>query len=110
MTSGGVSGRRGVVGERRPMGQERRRVCYSGQVQGVGFRFTTRHLARGFDVAGYVRNLPDGRVELVAEGQTPDVDAFLSAVRAAMGDKVRHADEHREAVEGPSLSGFEIRS
>jgi len=50
------------------MHRERRRLYYSGHVQGVGFRYTCQSLARGFDVAGYVRNLPCGRVELVVEG------------------------------------------
>ncbi|MDR3633051.1 MAG: acylphosphatase [Isosphaeraceae bacterium] len=91
------------------MGLERRCVYYSGRVQGVGFRFTARHLARGFDVAGYVRNLPDGRVELVAEGDAADVGSFFASVRREMGDKVRDADESSEAVEVSQLSGFEIR-
>ena len=43
-----------------------RRVLYEGHVQGVGFRFATKNIARGFDVVGTVRNLPDGRVELEA--------------------------------------------
>ena len=43
-------------------------VFYEGHVQGVGFRFTVRHIAKGFDVTGWVRNLPDGRVELQATG------------------------------------------
>jgi acylphosphatase len=71
------------------MQRECRRVYYSGRVQGVGFRFTSLHLARGFDVAGYVRNLPDGRVELVAEGDRAEIDAFLEAVRDAMDRHIR---------------------
>jgi acylphosphatase len=55
----------------------------------VGFRFTSQHLARGFDVAGHVRNLPDGRVELVAEGDRAEIDAFLEAVREAMDRYIR---------------------
>jgi acylphosphatase len=66
------------------MQRECRRVYYSGRVQGVGFRYTSQHIARSFDVAGYVRNLPDGRVELVAEGAPAEVDEFLRAIRAAM--------------------------
>ena len=91
------------------MALERRRVVYSGWVQGVGFRFTARHLARGFAVAGFVRNLPDGRVELVAEGEAAEVEALLAAVRGEMGDKIHHADEQVEPPETPPLSGFEIR-
>ena len=43
-----------------------RRVFFEGRVQGVGFRYSVRQLAKGYDVAGWVRNLPDGRVELEA--------------------------------------------
>jgi acylphosphatase len=55
----------------------------------VGFRFTAQHVARDFDVAGYVRNLPDGRVELVAEGDPAEIDAFLRAVQDAMHCYIR---------------------
>jgi acylphosphatase len=47
---------------------ERRTVFYSGLVQGVGFRYTTQRIAQQHAFAGFVRNLPDGRVQLVAEG------------------------------------------
>ena len=47
---------------------KRATVFYAGRVQGVGFRYTAREIACGYDVAGYVCNLPDGRVELVVEG------------------------------------------
>ena len=50
---------------------------YEGRVQGVGFRYTARRIAAGFDVAGYVRNLADGRVELVASGD--DEEAVIEA-------------------------------
>ena len=66
--SGEAGSDRAAAG-RSGMPRERRRVVFSGRVQGVGFRFTCQSLARGFDVAGYVRNLADGRVELVAEGE-----------------------------------------
>ena len=64
---------------------ERRRVYYSGRVQGVGFRATCRWLAGGFEVAGYVRNLPDGRVEVVAEGESAELDRFLAAIQERDG-------------------------
>jgi len=55
-------------------------VLYGGRVQGVGFRATVRHIARGYDVTGLVHNLPDGRVELVAEGMKEELDAFLAGI------------------------------
>ena len=45
----------------------RRRVCFNGDVQGVGFRYTTCQIAKDYTVGGYVKNLLDGRVEIVAE-------------------------------------------
>jgi acylphosphatase len=55
-------------------------VLYSGRVQGVGFRVTVRSLACGYDVTGTVRNFPDGRVELVAEGARSELEAFLAGI------------------------------
>lgn len=68
---------------------ERSTVHYSGNVQGVGFRYTTRSIAQQFTVKGYVQNLPDGRVKLVAEGSRAEIDAFLKAVRERLSDHVR---------------------
>jgi acylphosphatase len=64
---------------------ERRRlnIYYSGRVQGVGFRYTVKNVAAGFEIAGLVRNLPDGRVELVAEGVRAELAAFRDAIRGA---------------------------
>jgi acylphosphatase len=56
-------------------------IFYSGRVQGVGFRYTTRNVAMGYEVTGTVRNLPDGRVELVAEGLKDELEAFQLAIR-----------------------------
>ena len=55
-------------------------IFYSGHVQGVGFRYTVKTVAAGFEVAGIVRNLPDGRVELVAEGEQEELEAFRAAI------------------------------
>lgn len=52
------------------------RVLYSGHVQGVGFRYAAKTVASGYDVTGTVRNLPDGRVELIAEGARSELEAF----------------------------------
>ena len=56
-------------------------VFYSGKVQGVGFRYTVKSVARGYEVVGSVRNLTDGRVELVAEGTRDELEAFRQGIR-----------------------------
>jgi acylphosphatase len=58
-------------------------------VQGVGFRYTARSLSRGHDVTGYVKNVTDGSVELVAEGEEAAVKAFLASVDSRLGEMVR---------------------
>lgn len=91
------------------MQPECRRVFYSGRVQGVGFRFTAAQVARGFEVTGYVRNLPDGRVELLAEGYPAEVEAFLQAVRETMDRHIRGVDiEPCSPAPAPHV-GFTIR-
>ncbi|MCH7814623.1 MAG: acylphosphatase [Planctomycetes bacterium] len=87
--------------------QVRRTVLFSGRVQGVGFRFVTCRVAADFAVTGTVRNLPDGRVELIAEGAPDVVDDFIEAVRRA---KVRNLTD-LSVTESPAsgtLSGFRI--
>ncbi len=58
-------------------------IFYSGHVQGVGFRYTAKTVATGFEISGVVRNLSDGRVELVAEGAREELEAFRAAIRDA---------------------------
>ena len=84
-------------------------VFYEGHVQGVGFRFTVRHIAKGFDVTGWVRNLPDGRVELHVMGDEGEVRAFLDQVaQSELHSLIRKLTENRlnEAV---ATRGFDIR-
>ena len=57
-----------------------RHVFYEGRVQGVGFRFTCKQIARGYEVSGWVRNLPDGRVELQCSGEREEVEDFLEGI------------------------------
>ena len=84
-------------------------VFYSGRVQGVGFRYTVREVACGYEVAGFVRNLPDERVELVAEGEEPELKAFVEGIRdAGLAGHIRHEDTHWGPATG-GLNGFEIR-
>src|SRR5262249_24442149 len=66
----------------RPAKPVARLVHHSGRVQGVGFRAATAQIARGYPVTGWVKNLPDGRVDLLVEGPEADVKKFLDAVRA----------------------------
>jgi acylphosphatase len=80
-----------LMSRQHPTSIERRQALYSGHVQGVGFRETARRLAAGFEVAGFVRNLADGRVELVAEGTPHELDRFLIAVAERMDGRIRNA-------------------
>lgn len=86
----------------------RRQVFYRGQVQGVGFRYTTQHIARNHPVGGFVRNLANGQVELVVEGSEADVGRFLAAVAARMDEYVT-GTEVIEATPTGEFSGFDIR-
>ncbi|MEZ6193874.1 MAG: acylphosphatase [Phycisphaerales bacterium] len=79
---------------------------FSGRVQGVGFRYTTARVARGFAVAGYVMNLSDGRVELVAEGEKKELQAFLAAVRDAMGRNITDTRSDIGAASGEFGDAF----
>ena len=58
-----------------------KKVYFEGRVQGVGFRYTTRDLAKGFDVTGSVKNLIDGRVEMDVQGDEDEVDEFIQEIR-----------------------------
>jgi acylphosphatase len=68
-------------------------IFYSGRVQGVGFRYTAKTVAAGFEITGTVRNLSDGRVELIAEGTRAELEAFREAIRDA-GLKMFIRDEN----------------
>lgn len=78
-----------------------RRHCYfSGRVQGVGFRYTTRNIAINYDVTGFVRNLPDGRVELVAEGPGSQVQSFIDDICGRMKPYIRQTNVNEEPASG----------
>jgi acylphosphatase len=91
------------------MHRERRRVFFSGRVQGVGFRYTCHALARDFDVAGFVGNLPDGRVEVMAEGDSQEVDDFLTAIRREMASYIHDVEAESEPLDASPRSGFTVR-
>ncbi len=87
----------------------RRTVWFEGHVQGVGFRYTTCDVARAFDVTGCVRNLSDGRVELVAEGEAREIDRFVGAVQDAMRGYV-YGLTHADTTATGEYRGFGVRS
>lgn len=80
----------------------RRTVHFSGRVQGIGFRAGTGSIARAFDVAGSVENLPDGRVRLVAQGEPDEVRAFLDEIDRELGRHVRGVEIREEPLD-PAL-------
>jgi acylphosphatase len=84
-------------------------VFFEGNVQGVGFRWSVKHVAKGFDVTGWVRNLHDGRVELQAAGEENEVRAFIEAINRS--ELRAHIRNHSEQVlpQPPEARGFEIR-
>ncbi len=90
------------------MHREQRDVQYEGWVQGVGFRFIVCRIAGGYDVTGYVRNLPDGRVHLVAEGPPAELDGFLSQIQTAMAGHIRDVHVGTRPAAG-EFCGFTLR-
>ena len=88
--------------------RRRMMVFFSGRVQGVGFRYTAKTVATGFEITGTIKNLTDGRVELVAEGSHAELDAFRAALHDAglagfiRDEQVIWADAKNE------FRGFEI--
>ena len=84
-------------------------VFFEGRVQGVGFRWSIRHIAKGFDVKGWVRNLIDSRVEMQVSGAEDEVRAFLEAIgQSELRAHIRKQIENK--LETPvEANGFEIR-
>ncbi len=85
-------------------------VVYSGRVQGVGFRYTVKHVVSGFEVTGSVRNLLDGRVELVAEGAKDELEAFRQAIRESGLDHFIQNEDVSWGEARNEFRGFEILS
>jgi len=85
-----------------------RHVFYEGRVQGVGFRYSCKQIARGYEIVGWVRNLPDGRVEMQCSGETEEVEGFLEAItESELGSCIKGVT----ATPIPALAGvrgFEI--
>ncbi len=77
------------------METEKRKVIFSGRVQGVGFRYTVSEIARRFSVTGYVKNLVNGSVELVCQGAASELDAFIETI---LLERARHIAHHSVEV------------
>ena len=85
-----------------------RQVFYEGRVQGIGFRYTVKRIAAGFEVTGWVRNLRDGRVELQAGGEMEELEAFLLAIRESEMHSFIKGEEQHPLPPLAGVKGFEI--
>ena len=86
-----------------------RQYLFAGRVQGVGFRYATKQLAKGFDVLGWVRNLPDGSVELQVMGEEDELDDFIQELHdSPIGRHIQEQTERRVPLL-ENVSGFTIR-
>jgi acylphosphatase len=83
-------------------------VLYSGHVQGVGFRYTVKSVAAGFELTGSVRNLSDGRVEMLAEGVREELEGFLQAIRDSGLDHIIKKEDVSWSEAKNEYRGFEI--
>ena len=88
--------------------RRRMRILYSGHVQGVGFRFTVKTAAMGFEITGSICNLPDGRVELIAEGSHDELTGFQRAIRASGLEHFIRNEEVSWGEASNDFRGFEI--
>lgn len=86
----------------------RRTVLFSGRVQGVGFRYTACRVAAAFAVTGSVRNLADGRVEAIIEGDAEEIDAFVQALGDEMAGYIRDT-QSREEPATAEFADFDVR-
>jgi acylphosphatase len=90
------------------MKRSRMHIYYSGNVQGVGFRYTVKTVASGFEAVGIVRNLSDGRVELIGEGPREELEAFQKAIREAGLEHFIRNEEVKWSEATSEFRGFEI--
>ena len=86
----------------------RLRALFIGRVQGVGFRYTVCNLAKAYQVTGFIRNLVNGDVEMVAEGARPELTDFLNSIRSSpLGRHILH-DQMEWAAASGTYDGFGV--
>jgi acylphosphatase len=88
--------------------RDRRRIVYTGRVQGVGFRYTVASIAKRYPVCGYVRNLRNRSVELVLDGPPTAVAAMLSDIAAAFEGNIDNCDSS-DCPASEEFAGFTVR-
>ncbi len=82
-------------------------IFFSGRVQGVGFRFTSRQVAQRYDVSGWVKNLPNGAVEMIVEGPSDQLRKYVADVSESTHGHVADMQMTKSAATG-EFSGMEI--
>lgn len=86
----------------------RERIVFTGRVQGVGFRYTTNSIARRYPIGGFVRNQPDGTVEVIVQGETAAINAFLADIAHHFRGNISHTDRTPLAA-CDQFAEFEVR-
>ncbi|MGD0596622.1 MAG: acylphosphatase [Sedimentisphaerales bacterium] len=84
-----------------------RKIVFSGRVQGVGFRFTALNIASRYELKGYVRNIPDGEVEMLAQGTAEMIDECVRDLQDSFVGTINHIDIE-EAIPDPKITDFRI--
>jgi len=90
------------------MPKKQAHIVYSGNVQGVGFRWTVQEIANSFGIFGWVKNSSDGTVEALCEGEEGDINLLMEKVKKAMGSYIHTARVDWNRPEG-RLNSFDIR-
>ncbi len=98
----------GRLARKSSVNRTRMQILYSGRVQGVGFRYTVKTAASGYDVTGIVRNLADGRVELIAEGSKDELNAFREGIRESGLEHFIKGEEVSWSEAKNEFRGFEV--
>ena len=89
------------------MEQVAKHIVFTGQVQGVGFRFTVHRMANRHQLTGFVRNLPDGTVEMLSQGPSEDIDNCIQGIEASFAGYIRETRINDTPVE-PKYKDFRI--